>query len=59
MGVCACDTYSGLLFKDLTTVWSADLGVRVRPCYIDDELAVANDAGEVTVFRKLERESWA
>jgi hypothetical protein len=28
--------------------------VRVRPSYIDDELAAANDAGEVTVFRKLE-----
>jgi len=26
----------------------------VRPSYIDDELAAANDAGEVTVFRKLE-----
>ena len=24
------------------------------PSYIDDELAVADDAGEVTVFRKLE-----
>ena len=28
--------------------------MRVRPSYIDDELAAANDAGEVTVFRKLE-----
>jgi len=28
--------------------------VRVRPSYINDELAVADDAGEVTVFRKLE-----
>ena len=44
----------GLLFQDLTPVWSADLGVRVRPSYIDDELAVADDAGEVTVFRELE-----
>ena len=30
----------GLLFQDLTPVWSADLGVRMRPSYIDDELAV-------------------
>ena len=44
----------GLIFQDLTPVWSADLGVRVRPSYIDDELAVADDAGEVTVFRELE-----
>ena len=44
----------GLVFQDLTPVWSADLGVRVRPSYINDELAVADDAGEVTVFRKLE-----
>jgi len=28
----------------------------MRPSYIDDELAVADDAGEVTVFRKLEVE---
>jgi hypothetical protein len=26
----------------------------VRPSYINDELAVTDDAGEVTVFRKLE-----
>ena len=44
----------GLIFQDLTPVWSADLGVRVRPSYIDDELAVADDAGEVAVFRELE-----
>jgi len=44
----------GLIFQDLTPVWSADLGVRVRPSYINDELAVTDDAGEVTVFRKLE-----
>jgi len=44
----------GLIFQDLTPEWSADLGVRVRPSYINDELAVADDAGEVTVFRKLE-----
>jgi len=44
----------GLLLQDLTPKWAADLGVRVRPSYIDDELAAANDAGEVTVFWKLE-----
>ena len=44
----------GLLLQDLTPKWAADLGVRVRPSYIDDELAAANDTGEVTVFRKLE-----
>ena len=44
----------GLLFQGLTPEWAADLGVRVLPSYIDDELAAANDAGEVTVFRKLE-----
>ena len=44
----------GLIFDDLTPKWAADLGVRVRPSYIDDELAAANDAGEVTAFRKLE-----
>jgi len=36
----------------------AGLGVRVRPSYIDDELAVADDAGEVTVFRELEVDDW-
>ena len=40
----------GLFFQDLTPEWSADLGVRVLPSYIDDELAAANDAGEVTVL---------
>ena len=44
----------GRIFQDLTPVWSADLGVRVRPSHIDDELAVTDDAGEVTVFGKLE-----
>ena len=44
----------GLLLQDLTPEWAADLCVRVRPSYIDDELAAANDAGEVTVFRKLD-----
>ena len=34
--------------------WYAGLGVRMRPRDIEDELAVADDAGEVTVFRKLE-----
>jgi len=34
--------------------WCAGLGMRMRPSYIDDELAVADDAGEVTVFRELE-----
>ena len=33
--------------------WCAGLGVRVRPRDIEDELAVADDAGEVAVFRKL------
>ena len=35
----------------------AGLGVRhmMRPSYIDDELAVADDAGEVTVVRELDR----
>ena len=36
--------------------WGAGLGVRMRPSYIDDELAVADDAGEVTVFRELEED---
>jgi len=38
-------------------VWYAGLGVRhmMRPSYIDDELAVADDAGEVTVVRELDR----
>ena len=44
----------GLIFQGLTPEWAADLGVRVPRSYIDDELAAANDAGEVTVFRKLE-----
>ena len=44
----------GLLLQDLTPKWAADLGVRVLPSYIDDELAAANDAREVTVFRKLD-----
>ena len=34
--------------------WRAGLGVRVRPRDIEDELAVADDAGEVAVFRELE-----
>jgi len=34
--------------------WCAGLGVRMRPRDIEDKLAVADDAGEVTVFRKLE-----
>ena len=33
--------------------WRAGLGVRVRPRDIEDELAVADDAGEVAVFREL------
>ena len=36
--------------------WCAGLGMRMRPSYIDDELAVADDAGEVTVFRELEED---
>ena len=44
----------GLIFQGLTPEWAANLGVRVLPSYIDDELAAANDTGEVTVFRKLE-----
>ena len=32
----------------------AGLGVRMRPRDIEDELAVADDAGEVAVFRELE-----
>ena len=34
--------------------WCAGLGVRVRPRDIEDELVVAEDAGEVAVFRELE-----
>jgi hypothetical protein len=34
--------------------WCAGLGERVRPRDIEDELAVADDAGEVAVFRELE-----
>jgi len=34
--------------------WCAGLGVRVRPRDIEDELAVADDAGEVAVFLMME-----
>jgi len=44
----------GLIFQGLTPEWAADLGVRVLPSHIDDERAAANDACEVTVFRKLD-----
>ena len=43
-----------LRHKGLAPCWCAGLGVCVRPRDIEDELAVADDAGEVAVFRELE-----
>jgi len=48
---CVCLRY---LASALTFRTRRSLGLGVRPSYIDDELAVADDAGEVTVFRELE-----
>ena len=48
----------GPRFQCPAPVWCAGLGVRVLPrdmiSDIEDELAVADDAGEVAVFRELE-----
>ena len=54
--VCVCLRYlaSALACQCPAPGWCAGLGVRVRPRDIEDELAVADDAGEVAVFRELE-----
>ena len=53
---CVCLRYlsSALTFRALAPGWCAGLGVRVRPRDIEDEFAVADDAGEVAACRELE-----
>jgi hypothetical protein len=46
----------GLRFQCPAPGWCAGLGVRVLPRDIEDELTVADDAGEVAIFRELEVE---